>query len=140
MLTILTTWLIRVIAVIIGAIVGLTFADIDLAPPIPIRHRSAWTHGPLVPLVLMLLARQHDLVFVFTLGFLPAYVIHLLADMLPKRWHGGALISTYPVTGWRMPAVLSLLWLAAGVAASVWVLLWMMANEYKPIELELCRC
>jgi hypothetical protein len=36
-------------AVVIGFIIGLTFADIDLAPPLPLRHRSVWTHSPIIP-------------------------------------------------------------------------------------------
>lgn len=115
---------------VIGAIIGLTAADIDLAPPIPLRHRSAWTHGPIIPF--LLLACQQPLLTWFALGFLPAYIFHLLADMIPKKWRGGALISWYPLGGWRMPAVLSLVWLAAGVgvAGLVW---WGFAGPLLPM-------
>ena len=43
------------VAFALGGVLGMTFADIDLAPPLPIRHRSAWTHGAWVALLLFLL-------------------------------------------------------------------------------------
>lgn len=103
---------------VIGAIIGLTAADIDLAPPIPLRHRSAWTHGPLIPWLLSIAPGERALWF--AIGFLPAYALHLLADMLPRKWRGGALISWFPLGDWRMPALLSLAWIGAGVGLSAW--------------------
>lgn len=117
------------IAGAVGAVIGGTFADIDLAPPVPLRHRSAWTHGPIIPLLLATI--NHPYAVWFAVGFLPAYGLHLLADMLPKKWRGGALVSWYPLGGWRMPAVLSLAWLAlgVGVAGRVW---WQIAEPLWP--------
>lgn len=118
-INILPPVIIPYVAGVAGVMIGGTFADIDLAPPIPLRHRSAWTHGPLIPV--LLLASHHPLAVWFALGFLPAYILHLLADMIPKKWRGGALVSWYPLGEWRMPAVLSLLWLALGVGVAGWV-------------------
>ena len=56
--------------------------------------------------------------FWFSVGFLPAYAVHLLWDMFPKKWAGGARISWYPLGGWRMKGILSFIWLAGGVAAA----------------------
>lgn len=123
------TTIINAIALIIGATIGLTFADIDLAPPLPIRHRSFWTHGAIIPWLISLFARQHPLAWWFAAGFLPAFALHLLADCLPKKWQGGALISLFPLGGWRLPAPLSLLWIAGGVAAAGY-LWWEMVGPY----------
>ena len=116
----------------LGAVIGGTFADIDLAPPIPLRHRSAWTHGPIIPLLLYGTVATVPYILFFAVGFLPAYILHLLADMLPKKWRGGALVSWYPLGAWRMPAVLSLAWLAmgVGVAGRVW---WTLVGPMWPI-------
>ena len=105
--------LINVFFVFLGVTIGGTFADIDLAPPLPISHRSFWTHGLLVPLALAWVMDYHPLVFWFALGFLPAYAIHLAHDMFPKRWHGGAKIKLFPIP-LTLPALFSFLWLAAG--------------------------
>ena len=102
---------------LLGASIGATFADIDLAPPLPLKHRSVWTHGPLVPFVLLWAIGSYPALWWFTIGFLPAFALHLLADMFPKRWHGGAKIKLHPLPG-TLPALLSFLYLAAGVAYS----------------------
>jgi len=40
-----------------GAAIGIKFADVDLWPRLRLKHRSAWTHGPLITwLVMYLLA------------------------------------------------------------------------------------
>ena len=101
----------------LGAVIGGTFADIDLAPPLPLHHRSAWTHGPFIPMALPWLIAWQPLAVWFALGFLPAFAMHLLADMFPKKWHGGALIKLFPLPG-ALPALLSFIYLALGVAAS----------------------
>jgi len=102
----------------LGFVIGGTFADIDLAPPLPVKHRSAWTHGVLVPVVLYYVMDQPGgQIFWFTVGFLPAYSLHLLADMFPKSWHGSAFINLHPLPG-SFGTILSFLWLLAGVVAS----------------------
>lgn len=106
--------LINIALVVLGAIIGGTFADIDLAPPLPIRHRSFWTHGLLIPLGLGYLMPYHPLLFWFALGFLPAFALHLLADCFPKRWHGGAKIKLFPIPG-SLPALFSFIWIFLGM-------------------------
>ncbi len=107
-------------SVVIGFVIGLTFADIDLAPPLPLRHRSVWTHSPIVPFGLSFFAGVHPLMPWFLLGFLPAYTLHLLADCFPKRWYGAAKINLYPLNG-SLNGAASFLVLAGGAVASVWL-------------------
>jgi hypothetical protein len=110
----------NIFVVFIGSTIGATFADIDLAPPLPIKHRSAWTHGPLVPLAMFWTIGLYPVFWWFTVGFLPAFALHLFHDMFPKRWHGGAFIKLYPFPG-SLGAVLSFLWLAGSVGLTmVW--------------------
>ena len=111
--------MILVILGIAGAVLGLSFADIDLAPPLPIKHRSAWTHGLPIPLALVWLANTYPAAWSFAGAFLVTYALHLLCDMFPRRWKGSALINLYPVPG-SLPALLSFAYLLAGVVASVW--------------------
>jgi hypothetical protein len=108
----------------LGGAVGMTFADIDLAPPLPLRHRSAWTHSALVALLLVLL-REYTAVYWFSVGFLPAHVFHLVRDMLPERWAAGAKISFYPLGNWRLRGALSFLWLLLGAVGSLVAWLWL---------------
>lgn len=103
-----------------GFALGLTFADIDLAPPLPLRHRSVWTHSPIVPLALSFAGGLHPLVPWFLLGFLPAYSLHLIADCFPKRWYGAAKINLYPISGSLNPLA-SFLTMAGGAAISLYM-------------------
>lgn len=103
----------------LGAIIGATFADIDLAPPLPLKHRSAWTHGPLVPMAITWLVTSRPDFWWFGVGFLLTFAFHLLADMFPRMWHGSAMINLYPIS-LSLPPLLSIIYLAAGVAYSVW--------------------
>jgi hypothetical protein len=108
----------------LGAILGMTFADIDLAPPLPLSHRSAWTHGVFIPLGLLTISQDNPLARAFSLGFLPLYALHLAYDMFPAAWQSIACISLYPLK-LRLPGWLSFLylWLGAVVALGVWLAL-----------------
>jgi hypothetical protein len=109
---------------IFGAILGLTFADIDLAPPLPLKHRSAWTHGPLVPYAAPFLIGLYPALWPFVTCFLVTYGLHLVADMFPRMWSGSALINLYPLH-LSLPPLLSFVWLAVGVGYTyyTWLLL-----------------
>lgn len=100
-----------------GAAIGITFADIDLAPPLPFRHRSAWTHGPLIAFVMIYVLSIYPSAYWFVVGFLPMNAIHLLADMFPRNWKGGAMIKLHPIKRELAP-VLSFIWLGYGVYVS----------------------
>jgi len=110
-----------------GLSMGATMADIDLAPPLPVRHRSAWTHGPIFPALAWGIAYLYPGATAFAIGFSVAFALHLVKDMFPKRWHGGAKISWYPLGGWRMNGVLSFAFLALSAGISCW-LAWQLAE------------
>lgn len=107
-----------------GFSLGLTMADIDLAPPLPLQHRSAWTHGPFIPLALLFLDQGNGWLRLFSLAFLPGFALHLSYDMFPKAWQGNACISFHPLPG-RLSGFFSFmyLWLGAIVALGVEFLL-----------------
>lgn len=97
-----------------GAWVGLNLPDIDQRIDF-LLHRSALTHGPLVPLIGYLLVQNaRSLSFrLFPMFLCLGYVVHLSFDLFPKGWSGYALISL-PVYGW-LPPLLSIVWIAASV-------------------------
>jgi len=120
------------VAFALGGALGMTFADIDLAPPLPIRHRSAWTHGAWAAILLFLL-RERGLVYWFAIGFLPTHAWHLVRDMFPEHWQGAARISLYPLGGRRLGGLLSFLWLLAHAAVTLGVWLWLALSIYGRI-------
>lgn len=108
----------------LGFSMGLTMADIDLAPPLPLKHRSAWTHGPLIPLALWYLDHDDEWFRLFSLAFLPGFALHLCYDMFPKAWRSIACISLHPIPV-RIPGVLSFfyMWIGAITALGVEIML-----------------
>ncbi len=119
----MTSLLFNFITLVLGASIGIKFADIDLAPPLPFRHRSVWTHGPLVALLMIYLLSLFPIWFYwFAVGFLPANAIHLIADMFPRNWKGGAMIKLYPIKKELAP-VLSFVWLGFGayISGTLWL-------------------
>ncbi len=84
------------LAPLFAALIGLKLPDIDLAPVFPFRHRSAWTHGPLPALIVLLLDILHPEYHYSWIALLAGLAIHLLADCFPRRWHGMAMINFRP--------------------------------------------
>ena len=121
------TQILPAIAVTAGFVVGLTFPDIDLAPPLPLKHRSIWTHGPLIPILLVVLAGISHWWYWAAVGFLPAYAWHLTMDCFPKSWRGSALVNLYPING-VLNAPSSVIVMLAGAVASIG--LWVPATIY----------
>ncbi len=109
--------LLNFIFCLIGAWIGLKFADIDLAPPLPFRHRSVWTHGPLIVWLVVYLVSLFPIGHWFAVGFLPMHAMHLIADMFPRNWNGGATIKLYPIKKDLAP-ILSFAWLGFGAYIS----------------------
>jgi hypothetical protein len=97
----------------LGAAIGIKFADVDLAPVFGLAHRSAWTHGPLIVWLALWLLGRYEWLYWPLVGFLPAHAVHLLADMFPRNWKGGALIKFNPIRRQLAP-VLSFAWLGWG--------------------------
>ena len=95
-----------------GMIVGIKFPDIDqpLRALWFIQHRSMLTHGLLLPGILSLLCcvRERDRLRPFTIGFCATMTAHIVFDLFPRGWSGGALI--HVLYGWLSP-FFSFLWL-----------------------------
>lgn len=113
----MTSLLFNCLIILIGAAIGIKFADVDLAPVFRLRHRSAWTHGPLIVWLVMYLLGSFPWLYWLAVGFLPANAIHLFADMFPRNWKGGALIHLHPIKRDLAP-VLSFAWLGFGAYIS----------------------
>jgi hypothetical protein len=109
----MTSYLLDFLLVAFGALIGIKFADIDLAPVLRIGHRSAWTHGPFTAWLVIYLITPFPWLYWLAVGFLPANAIHLLADMFPRNWKGGAMIKLYPIKRQLSP-ILSFAWLGLG--------------------------
>lgn len=82
-------------AALVAFLLGLKLPDIDLAP-LALRHRSAWTHGPLWAIVLPILPLPWWAAFA-PVAALIGITIHLLSDARPNAWKGAALINTFPL-------------------------------------------
>src|SRR5262249_19735911 len=108
---------------IVGAAIGLRFADIDQRIPFLV-HRSILTHGVLIPLLLLYMARKQSALRdmgwrFFTIGFSLANAVHLSFDLFPNSWDKHALIHI-PFFGW-MPALLSIAWIALSILACLYI-------------------
>ena len=100
-----------ILALAIAAYIGLRLPDIDQQVDF-LLHRSAITHGPLIPLVAFVLAQvDNPLPRRFGMGIWLGYAVHMAFDLFPQSWQGYALISI-PGYGW-IPAVASWAWVAA---------------------------
>jgi membrane-bound metal-dependent hydrolase YbcI (DUF457 family) len=84
------------IIILVAMLVGLKLPDIDLAP-IFWHHRSAWTHGPVIPFVLVHFDSRWPAYHYAWMAMLAGVAIHLAADLFPKRWQGMALINFHPL-------------------------------------------
>jgi hypothetical protein len=105
---------------LIAFAIGLTLPDIDLAPTLPIRHRSAWTHGPWFAIATWYLAPQFVEWQWALVAFMVGMAIHLLKDAFPKSWHGSAHISGFPLA-FTLNGLMSFIYIMASAAASAWV-------------------
>jgi hypothetical protein len=110
-------YLLAIIALIIGTLVGVQLPDADqVFTLLGLVHRSIITHGLLLPLGLFLIVRrrEHWLTLGAT-GLCLAVAVHLTFDLFPQSWRGYALI-TVPLVG-RIDPTLSVLWLAISIVA-----------------------
>ena len=90
---------------IVGLALGNEFPDIDQGSRFLV-HRSVFTHGPLLPFLLFLVASgiKSIPVRLLAMGFCLGVAVHLSFDLFPKGWAGHALIHI-PVVGWTYPLV-----------------------------------
>ncbi len=102
------------VALMAGAWIGLKFPDIDQSTDL-LLHRSIFTHGPLIPLVLYLAGQnaRHPSARLFPMYLCLGFVVHMAFDLFPAGWSGYALISI-PLYGW-LPGWASIVWLAGSV-------------------------
>lgn len=117
-----TPTLILLGATLLALWVGARAPDIDLTPVLPLRHRSAWTHGALLPLAAQWCAAQWPEWSAVALAFCAGVALHLIDDLTPERWRGAALISLAPLRI-TLPAPLSWAWIFSGVIAAGWILI-----------------
>lgn len=80
------------IQIFVAFLFGIKLPDWDFK--LKLRHRSIITHSPLIT-ILMIVAYQvnNDYYFkYFIVGFSMAITIHILFDLFPHKWKGGALL------------------------------------------------
>jgi hypothetical protein len=103
-----------------GLLLGYSLPDVDVAPILPLRHRSAWTHSPLLSFVAWHLSNQYPQYGLFFAGVVIAMAMHLLSDINPRKWGGSAMINLFPIPV-SLPAWLSFIYIGIGVLGTVWV-------------------
>lgn len=111
---------VAIVSLGVGLMVGAVLPDVDLAPVLPVRHRSAWTHGPWFGLGLAWAAQQWPVAQWAVVGLLAGLALHLLNDASPKSWRGAARINLYPLPA-SLPAVLSWLYITVSAVVALWL-------------------
>ena len=71
---------------------GIKLPDWDFK--LRLRHRSILTHSPFVTIIFITLYETKTSYFFkyFIVGFSIAIAIHILFDLFPRKWYGGALL------------------------------------------------
>ncbi|MDD7805516.1 MAG: hypothetical protein PUP46_08155 [Endozoicomonas sp. (ex Botrylloides leachii)] len=137
--------LLPLVSFFLALILGVRFPDIDLFTP-GLKHRSAITHSVLLPWLMTLVGYP-----AIVSGLAMGMAIHMLADIFPKAWIGGALIKM-PFFGslgrlspfWLMFNCLACLalglqttsalgeWVAVGgLSSSLLIMIWYFLREEK---------
>lgn len=80
------------ILIFVAFLFGIKLPDWDFK--LGLRHRSIITHSPLITLLLVATYKvKNDFFFkYFIVGFSMAIAIHMLFDLFPYKWQGGALL------------------------------------------------
>lgn len=80
------------VLITVSFFLGIKFPDFDFK--LRLRHRSIITHSPLITILLIALYEvKKDFFFkYFIVGFSIAIAVHMLFDLFPYKWHGGALL------------------------------------------------
>lgn len=81
------------ILILISFSLGIKIPDWDFK--FKIRHRNILTHSPLITLILIISYQASNKDYIlkyFIIGFSLAIGIHMLFDIFPKKWIGGALL------------------------------------------------
>ena len=71
---------------------GIKLPDWDFK--LGLRHRNILTHSPFITVIFITLYETKTSYFFkyFIVGFSIAIAIHILFDLFPKKWYGGALL------------------------------------------------
>ena len=71
---------------------GIKLPDWDFK--LGLRHRNILTHSPFITIIFIALYETKTSYFFkyFIVGFSTAIAIHILFDLFPKKWYGGALL------------------------------------------------
>lgn len=123
-----------VVLLVVAIRVGLKLPDIDQKVSF-LSHRSLLTHGLLLPLLGLYLARRHldsplSLLWrLFFIGLCVALTVHLGFDLFPRAWRGFALIQI-PFYG-RTGALFSQLWIAASCVAGLYLALRLIRTAWE---------
>lgn len=80
------------ILIFVAFLFGIKLPDWDFK--LGLRHRSIITHSPFITLLLVLAYKvKNDFFFkYFIVGFSIAIAIHMIFDLFPYKWQGGALL------------------------------------------------
>ena len=121
---------------LVGLSLGENFPDVDQGNSLLV-HRSIITHGPLLPLVLFLLALiiKPVPIRLFVMGFSLGVAVHLSFDLFPRAWVGYALIHV-PVVGWTYPLV-SWVWIALSIIICLYMAMRLVRNGLHGVALVL---
>ena len=78
--------------IVVAFFLGIKLPDWDFK--LRLRHRSILTHSPFVTIIFIALYEIDTSYFFkyFIVGFSSAIAIHILFDLFPRKWHGGALL------------------------------------------------
>ena len=126
------TFIVGSIAFIVGLYAGDWLPDVDQDLSI-VTHRSVFTHGLIIPLVLFGLASSARalLLRLFVIGFCLGAAVHLSYDLFPRAWQGFALIHL-PVFGWTFPAI-SWVWIAVSIVSCVYFTMRLVSGLFQGI-------
>ena len=71
---------------------GIKLPDWDFK--LGLRHRNILTHSPFITIIFIALYETKTSYFFkyFIVGFSTAIAIHILFDLFPRKWYGGALL------------------------------------------------
>lgn len=107
-------YLLAIVALIVGTLIGLQLPDADRVFTLFLVHRSVLTHSFLLPLGLYLIARGREhWLMLGSIGASFAVAVHLAFDLFPRRWVGFAQLYA-PLFG-RVDTSLSVLWIAVSI-------------------------
>ncbi|MBQ3437974.1 MAG: hypothetical protein IJG31_05685, partial [Fusobacterium sp.] len=78
--------------IFVAFLFGIKLPDWDFK--LRLRHRSIITHSPLITILLVMAYKVNNDYFFkyFIVGFSTAIAIHMLFDLFPYKWQGGALL------------------------------------------------